>query len=191
MYTIPQSEAFANLPVAELETAIEQFLQPVTTRLPDNRLGRVVCLAVQGISSSQSPIITQMARGLARTSKTIWAMAKRFYRLLANGRIQHRDLLKGLYAHAQHLVAQEAPPYVIVALDPVNFEKPYCQQVEGVSTVMKSTPPALDGKKRLTKGYPAMTATIVNLSEPALTYANWFSYTHAMRNELLTCSKQG
>ncbi len=106
-------------------------------------------------------------------------MAKRFYRLLANRRIQHRDLLKGLYAHAQHLVAQEAPEYVIVALDPVNFEKPYCQQVEGVSTVMKSTPPALDGKKRLTKGYPAMTATIVNLAEPALTYANWFSYTTA------------
>jgi hypothetical protein len=44
---------------------------------------------------------------------------------------------------------------------------------------MKSTPPALDGKKRLTKGYPAMTATIVNLPVPAVTYANWFSYTTA------------
>ena len=66
-----------------------------------------------------------------------------------------------------------------MALDPANFEKPYCQQVEGVSTVMKSTLPALDGKKRLTKGYPAMTATIVNLPEPALTYANRFSYTTA------------
>jgi hypothetical protein len=30
---------------------------------------------------------------------------------------------------------------------------------------------------RLTKGYPAITATIVNLPQPALTYANWFSYT--------------
>jgi hypothetical protein len=58
-------------------------------------------------------------------------------------------------------------------------EKPYSEQVEGVSTVMKSTPPALDGKKRLTRGYPAMTATIVNLSEPTITYANWFSYTTA------------
>jgi len=43
--------------------------------------------------------------------------------------------------------------------------------------VMKSTPPALGGEKRLTKGYPAITATIVNLPQPALTYANWFSYT--------------
>jgi hypothetical protein len=179
MHTISQNEALANMPVAELEAAIEQFLEPVTTRLPDQRLGKVVRLAVQGISSSQSPIITQMARGVAHVSTTIWAMAKRFYRLLANRRIRHRHLLKGLYAHAQQLVAQEAPAYVIVALDPVNFEKPYCQQVEGVSTVMKSTPPTLDGKKRLTRGYPAMTATIVNLSEPALTYASWFSYTTA------------
>src|SRR5690242_6209567 len=179
MNTISQNEALANLPISELEAAIEQFLQPVTDRLPDKRLGRVVRLGVQGISSSQSPIVTQMARGVTRANKTIWAMAKRFYRLLANRRIRHRDLLKGLYAHAQQLVAQEAPEYVIVALDPVNFEKPYCQHVEGVSTVMKSTPPALDGKKRLTKGYPAMTATIVNLAEPAVTYANWFSYTTA------------
>jgi hypothetical protein len=83
MHTIPQNEALANMPVAKLETAIEQFLQPVTDHLPDKRLGKVVRLAVQGIGSSQSPIITQMTRGLARTSHTIWAMAKRFYRLLA------------------------------------------------------------------------------------------------------------
>ena len=63
-----------------------------------------------------------------------------------------------------------------MALDPVNFKKPYTEKLEGVSTVMKSTPLALQGKKRLTKGYPAMTATIVNPPEPALTYANWFSY---------------
>ena len=101
------------------------------------------------------------------------ARAKRFYRLLANRRLRHRDLLKGLYAHAQQLVTQETSDYVIVALDPVNFEKPYCQQVEGVSTAMKSTPPALEGKKRLPKGYPAMTATIVNLSEPCASYLGY------------------
>jgi hypothetical protein len=179
MHTILQNEALANLPGAELEQAIEQFLQPMTERLPDKRLGKVVQLAGVGISRSQSPIMTHMARGVAQASTTIWAMAKRFYRLLAHQRLGHRDLLKGLYAHAQHLVAQQAPEYVVVALDAVNFEKPYCQQVEGVSTIMKSTPPALDGKKRLTKDYPAMTATMVNLSEPAITYANWFSYTTA------------
>jgi hypothetical protein len=120
MNTVSQNEALANLPISELEAAIEHFLQPVTDRLPDTRLGRVVRLGVQGISSSQSPIVTQMARGVTRTSTTIWAMTKRFYRLLAHRRIRHRDLLKGLYAHAQQRVAQEAPEYVIVALDPVN-----------------------------------------------------------------------
>jgi hypothetical protein len=43
--------------------------------------------------------------------------------------------------------------------------------------VLKSTPPGPKGAKRLTPGYPAITATIVNLPEPVLTYANWFSYT--------------
>ena len=84
--------------------------------------------------------------------------------------------MKGLYALAQHQVAQEAPETLVVAIDPVNFEKPYTHKLEGVSTVMKSTPPALDGEKRLTRGYPAITATIVNLAVPAITYANWFSY---------------
>ena len=47
---------------------------------------------------------------------------------------------------------------------------------EGVSTVLKSTPPGPKGEKRLTPGYPAITATIFNLPEPVITYANWFSY---------------
>jgi hypothetical protein len=58
----------------------------------------------------------------------------------------------------------------------VNFEKPYTEELEGVSTVMKSTPPGPGGEKRLTSGYPAMTATVVNLPEPVITYADWFSY---------------
>jgi hypothetical protein len=65
---------------------------------------------------------------------------------------------------------------LVVSLDPVNFEKPYTEKLEGVSTVMKSTPPGPDKKKRLTPGYPAMTAAVVNLPEPVVTYANWFSY---------------
>jgi len=48
--------------------------------------------------------------------------------------------------------------------------------VEGVSQVYKSTPPDLKGQARLTWGYPAITATVVNLSRPATTYAHWFSY---------------
>jgi hypothetical protein len=59
------------------------------------------------------------------------------------------------------------------------FEKPYTHRLEGVSTVMKSTPPTLNGEKRLTRGYPAITARVVNLPQPVITYANWLSYTSA------------
>jgi hypothetical protein len=65
---------------------------------------------------------------------------------------------------------------LVVALDPVNLEKAYTKKLEDVCTVMKSTPPGERGQKRLTAGYPAMTATLVNLPEPVVTYANWFSY---------------
>jgi hypothetical protein len=85
-------------------------------------------------------------------------------------------LLKGLYGIAQRSVAEHAPSHLVVALDPVNFEKPYTKSLEGVSTVMKSTPPGPGSEKRLTPGYPAMTAAVVNLPEPVITYANWFSY---------------
>ena len=111
--------------------------------------------------------------------KTVRAMAKRLYRFVWSDRFSHRDLLKGLYGIAQVAVADYAPARLVVALDPVNFEKPYTRELEAVCTVMKSTPPGSRGEKRLTPGYPAMTATVVNLPEPVLTYANWFSYQSA------------
>lgn len=88
----------------------------------------------------------------------------------------HRQLLRGLVRIARRAVAAVAPAYLVVALDPVNFEKPYTRKLEAVSTVMKSTPPGPDGAKRLTPGYPAVTATVVNLLAPVICYAHWFSY---------------
>ena len=76
-------------------------------------------------------------------------------------------------------MVKHAPSHLVVASDPVNFEKPYTKKLEGVSTVMKSTPPGPRGQKRPTSGYPAMTATVVNLPEPVVTYACWFSYVTA------------
>ncbi len=70
-----------------------------------------------------------------------------------------------------------------MALDPVNFEKPYTHELEGVSTVYKSSPPDRKGKGRLARGYPALTACVVNLPEPVLTYAQWFSYTREFLSE--------
>jgi len=177
MNSILQNEVIDKLPVAELQADLDLFLQPVLRRLPEKRLRAVGKLAVQGILGSQSPLLTHMARGVVHQEETIWPAAKRFYRFVWNKRFSHRDLLKGLYGMAQRSVAEHKPAYLVVALDPVNFEKPYTTQLEGVSTVMKSTPPPPKGqKKRLTPGYPAITATVVNLVEPVLTYANWFSY---------------
>lgn len=45
-----------------------------------------------------------------------------------------------------------------------------------MSTVYKSTPPDLSGNARLARGYPAITATVVNTKVPATTNTKWFSY---------------
>lgn len=176
MNSIPENAALDNLPVAELSQSLNGFLEPLLEHLPEERLRRVGLLAVQGILAGQSPLVAAMARGTARTAETILPTARRIYRFLWNDRFSHRDLLQGLYAIAQRAVARHDVPYLVVALDGVNFEKPYAEKTEGVSTVMKSTPPGPRGAKRLTSGYPAMTATVVNLPEPVITYANWFSY---------------
>jgi len=177
MAKIAENDALANLPGEELEQSLVEFLQPVLAQLPEKRLREVGVLAVQGILTAQSPVITEMARGgEEREDETTWPMARRLYRFVWNPRFSHRHLLKGLYAIAQQTVAQHPLPYLIVAIDPVNFEKPYTKLLEGVCTVMKSSPPGARGEKRLTCGYPAITATVVNLPQPVITYANWFSY---------------
>ncbi len=177
------NELIKQLPSAELEQTIRTFLQPVLDQLPEKRLEAVVLLIVQGLLAGQSPLITQIARGVDRTAQSIWSTAKRIYRFMWNKRFSHRELLKGLYGVGQQRVAAYQPEALIVALDPVNFEKPYTKKLAGVSTVMKRTPPSLNGQKRLTHGYPAITGTIVNLPEPVITYANWFSYTLDFRSE--------
>jgi len=144
--------------------------------LPDKRLGAVVQRIILGILGSQTPVITEMARTNAKTEGETWPLAKRIYRFLANPRVQTAALYEGLYQIGQAMVALESPAYLVVAVDPVNFEKPYAEAIEGVSVVYKATPPGLDGKARLAYGYPAITATVVNTKAPVTSYANWFSY---------------
>jgi hypothetical protein len=179
VFSIAIKEVLAKLPLAQLGESLMQFVQPFVEGMPDRRLQRVVPQAVQGILGSQTPIVTGMAQSTSRLEADVWPMAKRIYRFLNNPRLSADTLFEGLYRLAQHTVADEQPPYlvVVVAVDPVNFEKPYTHQLEGVSTVHKSTPPDRYGKARLARGYPAITATIVNTRVPATTYANWFSYT--------------
>lgn len=176
MPSIHPNAVIANLPIDELHSSLRAFLQPVSNLLPDLRLRAVAELIAQGIVTSQSPVVTQIARGTRYTDETVWPSCKRAYRFLGNPHFTHRTLLKGLYRVAQRTVVEQAPKSLVVAVDPVNFEKPYTQNLEGVSRVMKATPPCLGHPKRITRGYPAITATLVNLDQPATTYANWFSY---------------
>jgi hypothetical protein len=172
-------EVLAKLPLAQLGQTLMEFVQPFVQELPDRRLQRVVPQAVQGILGSQTPVVTGMAQSTSRLEADVWPTAKRIYRFLNNPRLSADTLFEGLYRVAQHTVAHEQPSYLVIAVDPVNFEKPYTHHLEGVCTVHKSTPPDRHGKARLrlTRGYPAITATIVNTRTPATTYANWFSYT--------------
>jgi hypothetical protein len=176
MCSVDDAGLLPKLPGEELLAALQDFLAPVWAHLPEARLRRVSLLAVCGILAAQSPVLSAMARHGQPEQALTWPLAKRFYRFVANERFAHGDLLKGLYGIAQRTVAHYARPYLLVALDPVNFEKPYAQALPGVSTVLKSTPPGARGAKRLTPGYPAITATIVNLPVPVISYANWFSY---------------
>jgi hypothetical protein len=176
MHNIPLSEIFAKLPVKEMDETLNEFLAPVAELLPEQRLRRVVTQAVRGILAQETPVIAAMAQSISRQEMDCWAAAKRLYRFMANQRFNHHRLYKGLYRVGQRTVREEHPEYVVVALDPVNFEKPYTKELEGVSTVYKSTPPDLKGDARLAHGYPAMTATVVNTRVPAISYASWFSY---------------
>jgi len=126
--------------------------------------------------ATQTPVMTAMMRAGNRKEGKAWALAKRGYRLLSTRRFTTWQLTKGLYQRAQATVAVEEVAYLVVAIDPVSFEKLYTERGEGVCTVRKSTPPALNGEARLTKGYPAITATVVNTRVPATTYARWLSY---------------
>ena len=176
MLNIALSETLAKLPVSELQASIRKFVEPMTENLCDKRLRAVVCQSVQSILATETSVIAAMSRSVSRVEADCWAAAKRVYRFLENERFNHHLLFKGLYRMTQRIVEEEAPAYVVVAIDPVNFEKPYTQKLEGVSTVYKSTPPNLDGEKRLARGYPAITASVVSTQVPGICYANWFSY---------------
>jgi len=176
MKSIAGQSALGNLPLVELRESLRRFLEPVTSRLPDKRLRDVCLLMVQGILAAQSPRVTEMARSLQREETSPLPLARRAYRFLWNERFTHRVLLKGLYALARQVVARHPHNRLVISVDPVNFEKPYTHALEGVSEVSKSTPPGPGGAARVTAGYPAITAAVVNLPGPVVAYARWFSY---------------
>ena len=167
---------FAKLPIEQIRRTVREHIEPLLRLMPDKRMGRVAEQIIMGILGGQTPVITEMARQSSKDEGETWAAAKRIYRWMDNKRIKSEQLFASLYLIGQQVVALEKPAYLVVGIDPVNFEKPYAKAIEGVSVVHKATPPALDGKARLTHGYPAITATVVNTKVPVTSYANWFSY---------------
>ena len=176
MMTLTLETILGKLPIGKLSETIEGYIRPLACLLPDKCLRAVVQCIILGILGGQAPVITEMARTNSKAEGETWPVAKRIYRFLYNKRVKSETLYEGLYQVGQEVVGRESLTYLVVAVDPVNFEKPYAEAIEGVSVVHKATPPGLDGKARLAHGYPAITATVVNTQVPATTYANWFSY---------------
>lgn len=166
----------AKLPIMEIQITIQSHTESLMGMLPDKRMKKVLENMLLGILGGQTPVITGIARQSWKTEGETWAVAKSMYRLLGNNRLETKVIYQGLYEAGQQVVERENPDYLVVAVDPVNFEKPYTQALEGVSVVHKATPPDLAGHARLAHGYPAITATIVNTKVPVTSYANWFSY---------------
>jgi len=158
------------------EEELTSFLHPLWALYPDKRLQRTAVAMVRGLITAQTPHISKAMRIGREGEATAWALSKRGYRLVHTKRVTTWKLTKSLYRMAQRTVSEEGAERLVVAIDPVQFEKPYARRIEGVSRVHKSRPPDVRGKARITWGYPAITATVVNLSRPATTYARWFSY---------------
>jgi hypothetical protein len=156
---------------------LQRYLEPYRAVLGDARFGKGLNELVAGMLGAGSPQMTKAASSAPGQVKAPFSLAKRFYRLMSSENYSSRDWLNALQGDARAVVEQAAPRQVIVALDMVNFEQPYAEQVEGISTVYKATPPGPDGKARLTSGFPTVLCEIVNLPQPAIPYAHFFSYT--------------
>jgi hypothetical protein len=174
--TIALESIFAKLPIMEIRRTIRNHSEPLMRLLPDKRMRKVIESMLLGILGGQTPVITSMARQTGKEDGETWSVAKSMYRLLDNQRLATDVMYQGLYETGQRIVAGEKPEYLVAAVDPVNFEKPYTKSLEGVSVVHKATPPDLNGQARLAHGYPSITATLVNTKVPVTSYANWFSY---------------
>ncbi len=171
-------EAFGSVSEALLGK-LNEYMGPYARALPDARFSEGLLLLAAGMLAARSPQPSKAAAHAPQDERDETSLMKRFYRLLKTPRFKHRQWLKLLYADARRVVEASDKERVVVALDPVNFEKAYAKKIEGISTVRKSTPPGTLPRQeaRLTKGYPALLAYIVNLPQPAIPYARLFSYT--------------
>jgi hypothetical protein len=170
-------EAFRSVSQALLKE-LWAYITPYAEALPDARFAEGLQLLATGMLAARSPQPAKAAAHAPQDDQDEKALAKRFYRLLKTPRFKHRQWSKLLYADARSVVDASDAERVLIALDPVNFEKAYAKRIEGISTVYKSTPPGSVPRQeaRLTKGYPALICYTLNLPQPAIPYARLFSY---------------
>jgi hypothetical protein len=69
VHSILRDDTLDKLPVAKSGDAA--FMERVRVHLPEKRLQAAAELAVQGILARQSPLVSQMARGLVREAEWI------------------------------------------------------------------------------------------------------------------------
>lgn len=173
-------ESFKSLSDVLLQE-LRTYLEPYRAVLPDARFRETVLPFVAGMLAAGSPQISQAAAHAPGGADESEALAKRIYRLLPSERSSYRDWVRCLYADARRTAKAAAVERLVVAGDPVNFEKADAQKIEGISQVYKSTPPgSLPAQPaRITNGYPSILAQVVNLGQVVLPYAHLFSYTTA------------
>ena len=138
---IALEDILAKLPIMEIQRTIRNHTKPMMEMLPDKRMKKVLENMLLGILGGQTPVITAMARQAGKQEGETWAVAKSIYRLLGNKHLETKVIYQGLYQVGQKIVERENPDYLVVAVDPVNFEKPYTKALEGVSIVHTATPP--------------------------------------------------
>lgn len=191
MLSIPEALGKFKCLTAALRAELDVFLAPFAAVLPDARYRQSLRLLVPGVLAARTPHPVTAAAHAPDPPASRWALAKRFLSLLHTPRFSHRAWLQVFYLLAgAQVAALPAQQRLIVALDPLNLEKPYARKLEGISKVYKETPPGsqtppklrglpkgrLRSKARITWGYPAIFALALNTTQPALLYHRLFSY---------------
>jgi hypothetical protein len=183
MESVAQSTILFKVPSEEqLEAMVGRF-QAV---LGDVRLVAVVRLMLQGIIAARSPVASRMAGSVPHTVRKVFYVAKRVYRFCQNPRLGQADLLVPACTDTAERASELAcRGYILVALDPVNLEKPYARAMEALQKVPRkasargiSRTEDLQGQKKrkeLIWGYPLMVALALGRRTIGLTYAHLFS----------------
>lgn len=171
----PIDASFEVLSLAQLRT----YLQGFENIFPNKKLYRVFSQAIKGIIGTGVPIVARIAAAVIQSTdpKRTFHVAKRYYRWLANKRLDHRTLLKPAYAQTRQLFAHDKSDYTLVILDFSNLEKPYGYKFEQLFTLkasgLRNGPRCRDGK---VAGYNQLIGLALGEKKAGLTFATTISY---------------